>query len=76
MVVMLIYVVEHFKAGLELPEGAEHSFSPPPIKNCDPNPSRAFSPTRPVSDRMQFGNHTLCLSGEAAVVGSGLGHPL
>ena len=68
--------MENFKAGSERPEGVGRIFSPPSRPNRGPTPSGASSPMRPVSDRMQFGNRTLWPSGEAAVVGSGLGRSL
>ena len=47
-----------------------------PGPNGGPIPSGASSPTRPVSDQIQFRNSNLRPSGEVAVAGSGLGRSL
>ena len=68
---ILIYAVENVKVGSERPEGTGHSLSRPSRPYRDPTPSGASSPIRPVSDRMQFGNHNNWTSGEEVVAGSG-----
>ena len=68
--------MENVKAGSECPEGADRILSPPSGPNRDPTPSGASSPTRPISDWMQFGNRTIRPSGEEEVAGSGLGRSL
>ena len=68
--------MENIKAGSECSKGAGYILSPPHKPNQHPTTSRASTPTRPVSDWMQFSNNTLWNSGEAAVAGSGLGQPL
>ena len=68
--------MDNIKYGLEHPKGAGCSLSLSPGSNWDPTPSGDSSPTRLVSDCMQFGNHTLRPSGEAAVAESGLGWSL
>ena len=68
--------MENVKSRSESPKGTGHSLSPHPRPNWDPTPSRASSLTCPVSNWMQFVNCTLQPSGEAAVVGYGLGRSL
>ena len=68
--------MENVKSRPEHPKGAERGLSPPPGTNQYPTPPGVSYPMRPVSDHMQFGNHTLWPSGEAAVTGSGLGRSL
>ena len=73
---MILKVVENVKSESERPEGAGRGFSSPPRPNQDLTPYGASSPTRPVSNQIQFGNLTLQTSGEAAVAGYGLGRSL
>ena len=68
--------MENLKPGSERPKVAGRGLSPPSGPNQDTTPSRSSSPMRPISNEMQFGNCTLWPSGEAEVVGSGLGHSL
>ena len=65
---ILLYTVENVNAG--------RSLSPPPRPNSDQNLSGASYPTRTISDWINFGNHTLWPSGEAVVIGYGLGRSL
>ena len=58
--------MENVKFGSERPKGAKRSLLPPPGPNHYPTTFEASSPTHNVSDWMQFGNYTLCTSGEAA----------
>ena len=48
----------------------------PPGMNWNPTPSRASSPTRPISNWMRFKDRTLWPSGETAVTGYGSGQSL
>ena len=63
---IILYAVENVKSGSERLKGTGRSLSLLPGPNQDPNPSGDLSPVRPVSDWIQFRNHTLRISGEAA----------
>ena len=65
--------MENVKYRSECPKGAGSSLSLTPRLNQDLTPSGVYSTKRPVYDWMQFRNHTIQPSGEAAVAGYGLG---
>ena len=64
--------MEHLKDGSESPKGVGSGLSLPPGPNGDPPPSRDYSPTRSISDRMQLGNINLRNSEEEVVKVYGL----
>ena len=64
------------EARSEYPEGSGSSSSPPPGLNQYPTPSGSSSTMRTISYRTRFRDHILWPSGEAEVVGFGLGWSL
>ena len=67
---------KNVKFGSENSKGGGRSLSLHPGPNQDTTRCGDSSPTRTVSDRMQFSNITLRPSGEAAVAGYQLGQSL